>query len=141
MTQFRRELLRLRDQPDQHTNNDVDELDENLITEISTVHSGLSEVDVSLSSSHISTLEEELNELTTEQLRLYLMTLAPTTIPRGRRMQVMAQLISTIQTYIESDTTPSTTTVGCTTKPTIHIHTKLKYHHHHATTDTTNVPM
>jgi hypothetical protein len=31
MTQFRRELLRLRDQPDQHTNNDVDELDENLI--------------------------------------------------------------------------------------------------------------
>jgi hypothetical protein len=69
------------------------------LDDISTIHSGISEGDVSMGS-HISITEEELNELTTEQLRTYLLTLTPTTIPpRGNRRNIIAQLIPIIQTY------------------------------------------
>ena len=103
MQQYRRELLRMRDQDSQQqevpASQDASGIVVSTIDEVSTIGSGISEGDVSVGS-HVSNTEEELNELTTEQLLAYLLTLAPTTIPpRSHRRHIIAQLIPIIQSY------------------------------------------
>lgn len=99
MATFRRELLRLREfPPEVEEEPNTPDAREEYLSEVSTIRSGISEGDVSVGS-HVSDTEEELRDLTIEQLRAYLMTLAPTTIPKGRRPQIIAQLCPIIQAY------------------------------------------
>ena len=67
--------------------------------------------------SHTSNTEEELNELTTEQLRTYLMTLAPTTIPRGHRRHIIAQLIPIIRSFNQIQHSDNRQSRSTTTPP------------------------